>query len=159
MADTIYCINIIREGWISNTKTRSFVKRIIEASSKPGDIVLDCFAGSGTTAAVCEKIKDKNDKSAPRKWILCDSSKLAIYTIIKRFLELKEELGNKGKRKLNSLSVPQQLFYPYELVPSSFEMRIADSYLFGWGKNFGLWKDKSKNYLINRELGMGIASV
>jgi site-specific DNA-methyltransferase (adenine-specific)/adenine-specific DNA-methyltransferase len=70
-------------------KPEKLLERIIKASSNSGDIVLDTFAGSGTTGAVAEKIS--------RKWIMIDSSKLAIYTIQKRMLNLKAEIGNKGK--------------------------------------------------------------
>jgi site-specific DNA-methyltransferase (adenine-specific)/adenine-specific DNA-methyltransferase len=65
------------------------LERVIKASSNPGDLVLDCFAGSGTTGAVAEKLG--------RRWIMVDSSKLAIYTIIKRLHNLKKEIGNKGQ--------------------------------------------------------------
>ncbi len=65
------------------------LERIIKASSNEGDIVLDAFAGSGTTGAVAEKLG--------RRWIMIDSSKFAIYTMIKRMLNLKEKIGNKGK--------------------------------------------------------------
>jgi site-specific DNA-methyltransferase (adenine-specific)/adenine-specific DNA-methyltransferase len=62
--------------------------RIIISSSKEGDIILDCFAGSGTTGAVAEKLA--------RKWIMIDCGKLAIYTIQKRLMNLKKEIGNEG---------------------------------------------------------------
>ena len=64
--------------------------RIINASTNKGDLVLDAFAGSGTTCATAEKLG--------RRWIGIDCGKLAIYSIQKRMLNLKEELGNKGKR-------------------------------------------------------------
>jgi len=72
-------------------KPEALLNRIIKASSNEGEIVLDCFAGSGTTGAVAEKT------GTGRKWIMIDSSKLAIYTIQKRMLNLKAEIGNKGK--------------------------------------------------------------
>jgi site-specific DNA-methyltransferase (adenine-specific)/adenine-specific DNA-methyltransferase len=59
------------------------------SSSNPGDLVLDAFAGSGTTLAVAEKLG--------RRWIGIDCGKLAIYTIQKRMLTLREGIGNKGK--------------------------------------------------------------
>ena len=65
------------------------LERIIKASSNEGDIALDAFAGSGTTGAVAEKLN--------RRWIMIDSSKFAIYTMMKRMLNLKEKIGNKGK--------------------------------------------------------------
>ncbi|QRF75901.1 putative methyltransferase [Thermoplasmatales archaeon] len=69
-------------------KPEALLARIIEASSSKGDIVLDCFAGSGTTGVVAEKLG--------RRWIMADSSKLSIYTIIKRMHNSKKEIGNKG---------------------------------------------------------------
>ena len=69
--------------------SEDLLARVIETSSNEGDIILDCFAGSGTTGCVAEKLD--------RKWIMVDSSKLAIYTIVKRLHSLKKEIGNKGK--------------------------------------------------------------
>ncbi|CAG7845423.1 Modification methylase MboII [Pseudoclavibacter triregionum] len=45
-------------------KPESLLTRIIEVSTAPGDIVLDCFAGSGTTAAVSHKLS--------RRWVTCE---------------------------------------------------------------------------------------
>lgn len=73
-------------------KPEQLLEKIIKASSNRGDIVLDCFAGSGTTAAVAEKLN--------RRWIVSDCSKLAIYTMQKRMMNLKKEIGNRGE-KLN----------------------------------------------------------
>ena len=70
-------------------KTEALLERIIKASSGPGDLVLDAFAGSGTTVAVAEKLG--------RRWIMIDCGKLAIYTMQKRLLNLREEIGNRGK--------------------------------------------------------------
>jgi adenine-specific DNA-methyltransferase len=42
-------------------KPERLLQRILEIGSKPGDIVLDCFLGSGTTAAVAQKMS--------RRWI------------------------------------------------------------------------------------------
>ncbi len=71
-------------------KPEALLERIIKTSSKPNDIVLDAFAGSGTTGAVAEKLG--------RRWIMIDSSKLAIYTMQKRLLNLRKEIGNKGEK-------------------------------------------------------------
>ena len=57
-------------------KPETLLERIIKASSNEGDIVLDCFVGSGTTAAVAEKLG--------RRWIAADINKGAIQTTIKR---------------------------------------------------------------------------
>jgi adenine specific DNA methylase Mod len=70
-------------------KPESLIERIIKVSSIKGDLILDAFAGSGTTLAIAEKLG--------RRWIGIDCGKLAIYTIQKRILNLKKEIGNKGK--------------------------------------------------------------
>ena len=59
-------------------KPEDLLKRIIMSSSDEGDIVLDCFGGSGTTAFVAEKLG--------RRWITVDAGKLSVYTIQKRIL-------------------------------------------------------------------------
>jgi DNA modification methylase len=71
-------------------KPEQLLDRIIRSSSIPGDLVLDVFSGSGTTLAVAEKLN--------RRWIGIDCGKLAIYTIQKRMLNLRREIGNKGQR-------------------------------------------------------------
>ena len=74
-------------------KPEGLLKRIIEISSNGGDLVLDCFAGSGTTAAVAEKLG--------RRWIVCDFGKHAIYTMQKRMLNIADskKLGNGNKNE------------------------------------------------------------
>lgn len=70
-------------------KPEALLERIIRSSSNDGDVVLDAFAGSGTTAAAAEKLK--------RRWIAIDSGKFAIYTMQKRMLNLRAEIGNTGR--------------------------------------------------------------
>ena len=59
-------------------KPEALLERIIKASSNEGDLVMDCFCGSGTTAAVAEKLG--------RRWIACDLGRFAIHTTRKRLL-------------------------------------------------------------------------
>src|ERR1019366_2803625 len=59
-------------------KPEALLERVIKASSKDGDLILDSFCGSGTTAAVAEKNN--------RRWITCDLGRFAIHTARKRFL-------------------------------------------------------------------------
>ena len=58
-------------------KNPEMLRRIVSASSNPGDLVLDCFAGSGTTLAVADE--------TGRNWIGADNSVEAVRTILKRF--------------------------------------------------------------------------
>jgi DNA modification methylase len=55
----------------STQKPPALLERIIKASSNPGDLVLDCFIGSGTTAIVAQNLG--------RRWIGCDINKGAIH--------------------------------------------------------------------------------
>ena len=76
-------------------KNPDMLRRIIEASSEPGDLVLDCFAGSGTTMAVAS--------SLGRHWIGVDSSTEALQTIFRRFAVGTEPMGDfVGVRKKRS---------------------------------------------------------
>jgi DNA modification methylase len=87
-------------------KPEVLLERIIRASSYPGDIVLDAFAGSGTTCAVAEKLS--------RRWIGIDCGKLAVYTIQKRMLNLRAEIGNKGAAlKPNAFSLYNAGLYDF----------------------------------------------
>ena len=70
--DDIPGLGIISSEWINfdTQKPEALLKRIILASSNPGDIVADFFCGSGTTLAVAEKLG--------RRWVGCDVSEKAI---------------------------------------------------------------------------------
>ena len=57
-------------------KNENLLARIIKASSNKDSIVLDCFAGSGTTAVVAEKLG--------RRWIVADLNKGAIQITMRR---------------------------------------------------------------------------
>jgi site-specific DNA-methyltransferase (adenine-specific)/adenine-specific DNA-methyltransferase len=117
-------------------KNENLLERIIRASSNQGDIVLDCFAGSGTTAAVAEKLK--------RNWICVDSSKFSIYTIIKRLHTLREEIGNKG----NTLKPKPFIFYNAGLYEDhDFILKMGEENF----KRFAidLFQAESKNFDIN----------
>ena len=70
-------------------KPEVLLKRIIEASSDEGGLVGDFFVGSGTTAAVAEKLG--------RKWIASDLGKFGIHTTRKRLIGVQRELKASGK--------------------------------------------------------------
>ncbi|CCB91123.1 Modification methylase EcaI [Waddlia chondrophila 2032/99] len=73
----------------STQKPEALLERIIQASSNEGDIIADFFCGSGTTAAVAEKLR--------RKWIVSDLGKFAIHTTRKRMISIQREMKNEGK--------------------------------------------------------------
>jgi hypothetical protein len=70
-------------------KPEALLERVIEASSNKGDLVSDFFCGSGTTAAVAEKLG--------RKWIVSDLGKFAIHTTRKRMIGVQRQLKAEGK--------------------------------------------------------------
>jgi len=87
--DTWLDINAYERNGYPTQKSEYLLSRIIDGLSNADDLILDTFAGSGTTLAVAEKLG--------RRWIGIDCGKLAIYTMQKRLLNLKSEIGNKGK--------------------------------------------------------------
>lgn len=70
-------------------KPEALLERIIKASSNPGDIVFDCFMGSGTTQAVAMKLG--------RRFIGADINLGAIQTTTKRLLNIQKELSDKQR--------------------------------------------------------------
>ena len=64
-------------------KPESLLQRIITGHSNVGDLVADFFCGSGTTAAVAEKLG--------RKWITTDLGKFAIHTTRKRLIGIQRD--------------------------------------------------------------------
>jgi site-specific DNA-methyltransferase (adenine-specific)/adenine-specific DNA-methyltransferase len=69
-------------------KPEALLERIIRASSNDGDLVADFFSGSGTTAAVAERLG--------RKWIATDLGKFAVHTTRKRMIRVQRDLRESG---------------------------------------------------------------
>ena len=61
-------------------KNESLLRRVVAASSNPGDLVADFFCGSGTTAAACEQLG--------RRWLLTDIGEAAIGVTAQRLQAL-----------------------------------------------------------------------
>ena len=82
--DNVWDIPIINSqakedvGYITQ-KPEALLERIIKASSNEGDLVCDFFGGSGTTAAVAERLG--------RRWITTDIGKPATLVMRKRFID------------------------------------------------------------------------
>ncbi|MCW1295280.1 MAG: DNA methyltransferase [Candidatus Parvarchaeota archaeon] len=102
--ELLYDEKVVRNDWLDikgygqstgypTENSEDLLSRVISASSEKGDIVADFFGGSGTTAAVAEKLN--------RKWIICDIGRFSIHTIRKRLLEIPTckpfEVLNMGK--------------------------------------------------------------
>lgn len=76
-------------------KPTELLERILTALSNEGDLVLDCFLGSGTTAAVAQKLG--------RRWVGADINKGAIQTTVKRLQGVMQEQAASAKGKTASL--------------------------------------------------------
>lgn len=70
-------------------KPEALLERILKVSSNEGDLVADFFCGSGTTAAVAEKLG--------RRWIASDLGKFAVHTTRKRLIGVQRQLKAEGK--------------------------------------------------------------
>ena len=81
-------------------KPEELLRRIINISTNKDDLVIDFFGGSGTTAAVAEKLG--------RRWVSCDFGKHAIYTQQKRILEIEnsKDLNSEENRKYGKKANP-----------------------------------------------------
>jgi adenine-specific DNA-methyltransferase len=93
--DDIAGMGIISGEYIGypTQKPEALLERIIKASSNEGDLVADFFCGSGTTAAVAEKLN--------RRWITSDIGRFSVHTTRKRILDIANckpfEILNIGK--------------------------------------------------------------
>lgn len=86
-------------------KNPLILERLISAFTDPGDVVLDCYAGSGTTLDVAQSLN--------RLWIGVDESAEAISTITKRLLHGTERMGDFRKKneteQLAFFETPEEL--------------------------------------------------
>ena len=105
-------------------KNPELLKRVILASSNPGDLVLDCFAGSGTTLAVANETR--------RRWIGIDNSTEAIRTIFRRFTQGMEVMGDfVGKQgKKNVSNDLESLFAIEEIKESILKFQTVRNFAF-----------------------------
>lgn len=104
-------------------KPEGLLERIITASTNKNNIILDCFLGSGTTAAVAQKLG--------RRWIGCDINKGAIQTTTKRLQGIIEEQLQDLKKSKKSLpgmvsfeeTIPAQLSFDVYRV-NDYDLQI-----------------------------------
>lgn len=131
-SDTVLCNNLwndISAYSFSNDypteKSEVLLARIIGMTTEVNDLVMDCFAGSGTTLAVAEKMQ--------RRWVGCDIGKLSLYTIQKRMLQI---------AKSNDIFNPKK---KYKKEVSAFSVVTAG--LYDLGKVFALSADRYRKFV------------
>lgn len=99
-------------------KNLDLLKRIVETSSNEGSIVLDCFAGSGTTLVAAQE--------SGRSWIGVDSSEEAINTMINRFENGSQPMGTYVKKQnVESIQETLELKTDEDIFKYSF-VRLED---------------------------------
>ena len=96
-------------------KNPDLVRRIVAASSNPGDLVLDCFVGSGTTLTVADDMQ--------RNWIGVDRSMEALKTILHRFENGLQPMGD----FVDKQGVPKKHGYDQQVLFDSLEPNTAFS--------------------------------
>lgn len=105
-------------------KPEPLLERIIKASSNEGDLVADFFGGSGTTAAVAEKLN--------RKWITCDLGRFAIHTTRKRLIGVQREKQAAGQDfrafEVLNLGKYERQFFINDLAANESATRREDAY-------------------------------
>jgi len=99
-------------------KNPALLARIIEASSNPGDLVMDCYAGSGTTLVVASSLN--------RHWIGVDRSDEAIKTILHRLKYGTEQMGDFVNSYTKPTSLPLFIISDFTLFN---EVKNGDGYL------------------------------
>lgn len=87
-------------------KPEELLYKLISASTNPGDLVFDCFMGSGTTQAVAMKLG--------RRFIGADINLGAVDTTVKRLLKIQKELAEKDK-ELDLTEDNTQLYTGFEV--------------------------------------------
>ncbi len=103
-------------------KPEELAARIIEACSNPGDVVLDSFVGSGTTAAAAQRLG--------RRWIACDINKGAIQTTSKRLQTIiEEQIKHAAKGRQGALAdVPEGKEEQVESAQLTFSVYRVNDY-------------------------------
>jgi adenine-specific DNA-methyltransferase len=113
-------------------KSLEMLQRIVQASSNPGDLVLDCFCGSGTTLVAAEELG--------RRWIGIDSSREAVSTTLNRLARGSEPMGDyvngKKQRQPMLFSHPSVLTTSLDLYESDDQFCLSEPTVRGWEKMF-----------------------
>jgi adenine-specific DNA-methyltransferase len=125
--DDILSNNLHKEGGVSfpnGKKPEALIKRILELSTEPGDIVLDSFAGSGTTGAAVHKMG--------RRWIMVELGEHCHTHILPRLRKVVDGIDQDGISKVMNWKGGGGFRY-YRLAPSLLEKD-------GWG-----------NWIINKK--------
>lgn len=119
-------------------KPEALLERIIKASSNPGDLVFDCFMGSGTTQAVAMKLG--------RRFIGADINLGAIQTTMKRLVNVAKELQLEQNQQLTLVNGGKKPVV-YDIVGSNLLKNVAENP----EENYAVASKKEDNTQFNYE--------
>lgn len=136
-------------------KPEALIERFIKASSNPGDLVFDCFAGSGTTQAVAMQLG--------RRFIGADINLGSIETTTKRLIniakEIQESISTDDNVKytgfeiynVNNYDVFRNPIQAHDLLVQALELQpLPNSSLYDGEKEGRMWKILSVNRVATR---------
>lgn len=138
-------------------KPEDLARIIIEAATGPGDLVLDCFVGSGTTVAVAQALG--------RRWIACDINKGAVQITSKRIQTVIQEqisthLDNSQEELMgdNEAPVPAQLFFTVWRV-NDYDLQIQHNEAVNLiCEHIGIQRTRSDTF-FDGNLGRGLVKI
>ncbi|NMA95195.1 MAG: site-specific DNA-methyltransferase [Clostridiales bacterium] len=110
-------------------KPERLLERIVLSSSRPGDIVADLFAGSGTTLNVAQRLG--------RRWLGIDSSIFSLHTCRKRLLnnERSNKIGFFYNENIPALSIKQGNHNEITICDFEEDIELIDHWSIGYVKN------------------------
>jgi len=125
-----------RAGWHPCQMPESLLKRIIAASSNPGDCVLDPFSGSGTTAAAAYQLN--------RNFAAIEISQDYVKNAIERLRQLKEHPA--GSSSFNSLEISEVERLLRDIAVSAHQLIRSDKLIKLFTNQFNVRMHNGKRY-------------
>jgi adenine-specific DNA-methyltransferase len=116
-----------RAAIFATPKPENLLKRVVSISTNPGDLVLDCFAGSGTTAAVAHKMD--------RRWVTVEKSTSTVGTFTRPRLEKVVAGEDPGGISASVGWAKGGGFRVLEVGPSMYDVRDGRALLAQWATN------------------------
>ncbi|MGA1825510.1 MAG: site-specific DNA-methyltransferase [bacterium] len=120
-------------------KPEALLERIILSSSNFNDLVIDLFAGSGTTSATADKLG--------RRWIACDFGKHSIYTMQKRMLHIGQSKALIEEKDASGKTIVKK-GDPYNKKPKPFCIISSGAYDFSHIMDLRKHKDDYVDFVL-----------
>lgn len=139
-------------------KPSALIERLVRLGSNPSDVVLDCFIGSGTTAAAAQRLG--------RRWIGCDINKGAIQTTAKRIQEImrEQQADRDGVQQQQLIGEPDASAKPAQLGFSvwrvnDYDLQIQHNEAVNLAcEHLGVQRTKADNY-FDGTLGRSLVKI